>query len=111
DKLDASKLDDLESDAPENILMSAGLAHWFDVETGAFPNGHDSLMRSLALLVAPTLQDAVFEEKAPPGDGEDDSIPYELTAYAGGKRYRAQAANHGDWYDVVTVLRVMNRVM
>jgi hypothetical protein len=111
DKLDASKLDTLDSDAPENILTSAGLAYWFDVETDTFPNGHDSLMRSLALLVAPTLQDVIFEEKAPPDDVEDDSIPYELTVYAGGKRYRAQAANYGDWYDVVTVLQLMNRVM
>jgi hypothetical protein len=108
-KLDASKLEKPDSDAAENILLSAGLAYWFDVETGMFPNQHDTLMRNLALLVSPTLQDVIFEEKTPGGD--DDSIPYQLTVYAAGKRYRAQADNYGDWYDVITVLQLLNRVM
>jgi hypothetical protein len=99
----------LESDSAENILVAAGLAHWFDVETGTYPNEHDSLMRSLALLVAPDLQDTVFEETAPGID--DESHPYELTAYANGKRYRTQAQNYSDWYDVEAVLRLLNKVM
>ena len=48
------------------VLLLAGHAWWFDVETGFFPNYHDSLMRRLASLVSPALDDAVFEETAPP---------------------------------------------
>jgi hypothetical protein len=109
-QLDASKVYTPESDSAENILVAAGLAHWFDVETDRYPNEHDSLMRSLALLVAPDLQDAVFEER-PPGLHADESHPYEITAYANGKRYRTLAGNYGDWYDVDAVLRLLNKVM
>jgi hypothetical protein len=100
---------DIESDASELILTSAGHAYWFDVETDRYPNQHDSLMRNLAALVTPALDDAVFEERAPPID--DESAPYELSAYSGGKRYHTGAENLGDWYDVSAVLRLMNAVM
>jgi len=65
--------------------------------------------------IVPLFQRTIVPEAAgmtvgAPSDGEDDSIPYGLTVYAGGKRYRAQANNYGDWYDIVTVLNVLNRV-
>jgi hypothetical protein len=101
---------DVDSDAAETILVEAGQAHWFDVESDQFPNEHDSLMRSLALLVSPELDEAVFEEQAPDED-ESDSMPYQLFVYAGGKRYHTQAENLGDWYDIDAVLRLMNAVM
>jgi hypothetical protein len=90
-------------------LLAAGHAHWFDVETGLYPNQHDSLMRYLAALVSPALDDAVFEEIAP--RIEDDTAPYELLAYSDGKLLHLEAENLGDWYDVGAVLALMNAVM
>jgi len=92
------------------VLTLAGHAWWFDVETDRFPNYHDSLMRHLAALVAPALDDAVFEETAP-RMGDAESVPYRLTVYAGGKRLQAQALNLGDWYDVDAVMNLMNATM
>lgn len=100
---------ELNTDSTEEILLAAGYAHWFDVETGQYPNQHDSLMRSLALLVTPELDDAIFEERAPAMDNESE--PYQLLVYSGGKLYRATAENLGDWYDTDAVLRLMNAVM
>jgi hypothetical protein len=99
----------LDSDAPEMLLLAAGHAHWFDVETGMYPNEHDSLLRTLAGLVEPALVDAIFEEQLPAH--ESDGSPYTLTAYLGGKRYRTPAENLGDWYDVAAILRLLNAML
>ena len=102
--IDPSKL---ESEDAVAVLQAAGYAHWFDVETGAFPNQHDALLRELAELVRPTLDGVVFEEVAP----SDDEGPYQLFAYADGMRYRTRAENHGDWYDVDAVLRLLDALL
>lgn len=102
--IDPSKL---ESEDAVAVLQAAGYAHWFDVETGEFPNQHDGLLRELAELVRPTLDGVVFEEVAP----SDDEGPYQLFAYADGMRYRTQAENHGDWYDVDAVLRLLDALL
>ncbi|KRD74938.1 hypothetical protein [Lysobacter sp. Root983] len=91
----------------EAVLQAAGYAHWFDVETGQFPNAHDSLLRELAALVRPSLSGVVFEELAP----EDDEGPYQLVAYADGMIYRTRAENQGDWYDVDAVLRLLDALL
>jgi hypothetical protein len=106
DRLDAAKLD---HSAPELLLMEAHVAYGFDVETGMWPNHHDSLLRQLAALTSPALDDAVFDESAPAI--EDEAAPYQLTAYAGGKRFRIRAENLGDWYDVGAVLDLLNAMM
>jgi hypothetical protein len=71
-----------------------------------YPNNHDSLMRRLAALVSPELDDAVFEETAPHID--DETGPYTLTVYTAGERLRAEARNLGDWYDVEAVINLLN---
>ncbi len=106
DRLDASRLD---HSVPELLLMEANVAYGFDVETGMWPNHHDSLLRQLATLTSPALGDAVFDEAAPPI--EDESAPYQLTAYSGGKRFRVRAENLGDWFDVGAVLDLLNAMM
>jgi hypothetical protein len=86
----------IETDSAEIMLLEADYGYGFDVETGMFPNGHDSLLRNLARLTSPALDAAVFEEIAP----SDDVGPYELRAYLKGKKYSIKANNLGDWYDV-----------
>jgi hypothetical protein len=111
---------ELGSDAAEVVLLAAGHAYLFDLETDMFPNQHDSLMRSLARLLGSELEGAVFEERPPDlvesegdeiVDDADMSGPYQLAAYVGGKRYSTQAENLGDWYDVGAVLRLMNAML
>jgi hypothetical protein len=104
--IDPAEVDVASADA---VLLIAGHAYWFDVETGMYPNNHDSLMRQLAALVSPELDDTIFEEAAP-GIEEAETEPYELTVYTAGKRLRAEARNLGDWYDVEAVLNLMNAV-
>lgn len=103
-EVDPTQVEGLDADS---VLMSAGYAHWFDVETGQFPNAHDSLLRELAALVRPSLAGVVFEEIAP----KDDEGPYQLVAYADGMVYRTRAENQGDWYDVDAVLRLLDALL
>lgn len=92
---------------PLALLMQAGYLYGFDTETGTFPNGHDSLLRRLALLASPTLGDVVFEERYP----QDDEGPYQLLAYVDGAVYQREAMNYGDWYDVDAVLDLLGRII
>jgi hypothetical protein len=99
------------------ILAEAGYLHGFDVETGVFPNAHDSLMRELAVLAGDPFAGALFEEIPPvfdegSGDEGDEEIgPYRLSVYLDGKRYRIDAKNYGDWYDLEAVLTLMNTIL
>jgi hypothetical protein len=99
----------LESDDTVDMLVLAKHAYEFDVETGSFPNEHDALLRTLAQLASPELAGVAFEERAPHMD--DDTGPYTLVAYLDGRRYSVQAENLGDWYDLSTVLRLLNRLL
>ncbi len=98
-----------------SMLTETGHAYWFDVETGTFPNQHDSLLRSLADLIQPTLAGVVFEEVAPEYD-EDANVSdadgvYLLRAYVDGQLLETQAEDLGDWYDVDAVLRLLDAVL
>jgi hypothetical protein len=93
----------------DDYLVRAGHAHWFDVETGTFPNEHDTLLRELAALAAPSLDGVVFEEVAPGID--DEGGVYVLRAYVDGRMIETKAQNLGDWYDVDAVLRLLDAVV
>jgi len=94
---------------PESLLRAAGLLVWFDVETGAFPNEHDALLRELGTAAAGDLAGVVFEEIAPEPDTGGGR--YRLNAYADGKRWSVDAQDYGDWYDVDAVLRLANALL
>jgi hypothetical protein len=98
--------------AARDILAACGRTHWFDVETGQFPNEHDHLLRELAKLVKPDLDGAVFEE-IPPRETEDgrEIGPYRLSAYLDGQKVSVAAENLGDWYDVGAVLGLLNTLL
>lgn len=91
------------------LLVEAGHAYWFDVETGTFPNEHDALLRALADTVHPALDGVVFEEVAP--DIDDEEGGYVLRAYVDGQMLETPAENLGDWYDVDAVLRLLDAVL
>jgi hypothetical protein len=115
-----AKLDG-EGKAPgsvREILLQSNRMHSFDTETDQFPNEHDSLLRTLAAIAGPRFPKVVFEEIAPGSDRKvkidseedpsEDEGPYTLVAYAGGQRLEATAQNLGDWYDVATVMGLLN---
>jgi hypothetical protein len=108
------------------VLMVAGRVHGFDVETDQYPNEHDGLMAKLTDIAGPPLDEAVFEEDAPPYEtydgtwlvgyrvyselppGRREGEAYRLRGYLGGLRYATEAQEMGDWYDVQQVLGMLN---
>lgn len=91
-----------------SFLEHEGNIHWFDVETGMFPNEHNALLADLAAL-SKAFKDFTFEEIAPEGD-EESEAPYKLLAKGKGKKYEQEAQNFGDWYDVDAVLTLLNTI-
>ncbi len=87
-------------------LEACGAAHLFDVETDTFPNEHDGLLFTLAALGGGAWREVLFEEDVPPS--EDGAAPYTLHAYGWGKKYVTSAKNLGDWFDVASVVGLLN---
>jgi len=100
---------DEEPQTAAEWLRATGRSTSFDVETGMFPNQHDSLLRTtLAPLTGDALAGVVFGE-TPPRDHDVGS--YGLQAWMDGWRYSATAENLGDWYDVGAVLGLLNHLL
>ena len=110
EKIDWSEVGEEYADAA-TLLQAAGLCVWFDVETGMFPNEHDGLLRQLAAAAGEDLAGVLFQEIPPSEDGDVVEAPYQLHAYADGKRWSVVARNYGDWYDVDAVLRLGNALL
>lgn len=91
-----------------SFLEQQGNIHWFDTETGIFPNYHNELLAELAAL-SKDFAGFTFEEIAPDEDAGDE-LPYMLIAKGNGKQYRQEAENYGDWYDVDAVLLLLNTI-
>jgi len=93
----------------EELLEAHGRLTRFDVETGMFPNMHDGLAADLWRLTG--LSPIAFEEIPPVyRDGKEEG-EYRLRAFTAQHEYSVIAKNHGDWYDVDAVLRVLDRVL
>lgn len=90
-----------------DYLRERGNIHWFDVETGMFPNYHDDLLADIAELS--DFGEVAFSE-IPPSNFDADEEPYLLKALVAGKAYQQEAENYGDWYDLGAVLKLMNRI-
>jgi hypothetical protein len=93
----------------EELLEAYGRRETFDVETGEFPNHHDLLAAKLWRLAD---QERVYFEEIPPldRDGEDEG-DYRLHAFTDQHQYSVMARNHGDWYDLDAVLRLLDRML
>jgi hypothetical protein len=93
----------------EELLEAYGRRETFDVETGEFPNHHDLLAAQLWRLAD---QERVYFEEIPPldRDGEDEG-DYRLHAFTAQHQYSVIARNHGDWYDLDAVLRLLDRML
>ena len=91
----------------DSALAAAGRLVDFDVETGTFPNQHDVLLARLARLAGSDLDGVLFEEVPPVGDDG----AYRLHAYLGNRRYQTEAQNLEDWYDLDSVLGLLNSML
>jgi len=90
-----------------DYIRELGNIHWFDAETGMFPNHHDYLLKEVAALS--DLKNTDFTE-VPPSDYGAEDEPYVLKATVNGKAYQKKAGNYGDWYDVGAVLMLLNEI-
>jgi hypothetical protein len=96
-------------------FRARGRIHEFDVETGTFPNRHDTLLRELADYAGDALEDVQFSQQLPRGAKPDEGIdgvgPYVLRARTARHVLEVAAANHDDWYDVEAVLGLLNTLL
>jgi hypothetical protein len=92
----------------EELLEAHGRLTRFDVETGMFPNMHDGLAADLWRLTG--LAPIAFEEIPPVYRDDKEEGDYRLRAFTAQHEYSVIAKNHGDWYDVDAVLRLLDRV-
>ncbi len=88
-------------------LAARGHAFGLDTESGTFPTPHDVLLRRVARLVSPALDEVVFEQ-IPPDETQMAVGRYTLRAYQGGRVFETFARNYGDFYDVEGVVGLVN---
>lgn len=81
-----------------------------DPESGTYPTPHDLLLRRIARLVSPALDEVTFEQIAP--DETQMAVGrYTLRAFMGGRVIASYARNYGDFYDVEAVVGFVNALL
>jgi hypothetical protein len=81
-----------------------------DPESGTFPTPHDVLLRRVARLVSPALDEVVFEQVAP--DETQMAVGrYTLRAHVDGRFVETFARNYGDFYDIEAVVGFVNALL
>lgn len=93
------------------LLDAAGLVLSFDVEADEIPVRHDRLIADLAEVSSGAFRPEACSETMLPEDAEDSEAPYRVQFIHGGRLYRIQARNLGDWFDVERVVRACNRAL
>lgn len=91
-------------------LTARGHAFATDPESGTFPTPHDALLRRVARLVPPALDEVIFEQ-VPPDETHMAVGRYTLQAYVGGRMLETHARNYGDFYDVEAVVGFVNALL
>ncbi len=93
-----------------DALAARDRALALDPESGTFPTPHDVLLRQLTRLVAPALDEVVFEQIAP--DESQMAVGrYTLRAFVQGRVLETYARNYGDFYDVEAVVGLVNTLL
>jgi hypothetical protein len=91
-------------------LVARGHALGIDPESGTFPVPYDLVLRRLARLVTPALDDVVFAQITP----EPSQMAvgrYALRAFRAGRVYETYARNYGDFYDVEAIVGFVNALL
>lgn len=92
---------------PADYLLRYGRVIRFDPETGSFPVNHDHLCKALIKHSSGNIRHAIFDE-VPPREYGNKDMPYHVIGKLNGRRYCVEAQNLGDYYDVWSVLRLLN---
>ena len=92
----------------DSYFWRYGHTYLFDAETGVFPNSHDYLLSEISELSI-DINAAKFSEIAPKDHGSYKE-PYTLLATFNEKKYEVKAENYGDWYDISSVLFLLNKI-
>jgi hypothetical protein len=100
---------------PHPVTMAEALSarrHAFSVdpESGSFPTPHDVLLRRLARLVSPALDEVVFEQ-VPPDQTQMAVGRYTLRAFVDGRYVETFARNYGDFYDLEATVGFVNALL
>jgi hypothetical protein len=93
-----------------DALSARGHAFAIDPESGTFPTPHDVLLRRLARLVSPALDEVVFEQ-VPPDETQMAVGRYTLRAHVDGRIVETYARNYGDFYDLEAVVGFVNALL
>lgn len=91
-------------------LVARGHALGLDPESGSFPVPYELVLRRLARLVTPALDDVVFEQVSP--DETQMTVGrYTLRAFRAGRVYETYARNYGDFYDLEAIVGLVNALL
>lgn len=102
-----------ESDNSEgntfNLLNEVGIFHWFDAETGMVPVDYDELILTLSKNSNRKFENIKVWMVA--NEKQDNTYNYHVFLYANNKVYVANPPDIGDWYEVETVLALLNTAL
>jgi hypothetical protein len=92
------------------ILENEKVYHYFDAETGFVPADYDNLLLEFASKSKGVLKDMIVWMDAKENkDGE--TFQYTITVISNNKAFIAKPEDIGDWYDVVTVNTILEKVL
>jgi hypothetical protein len=84
--------------------------HAFDAETGFVPADYDALLMEFASKSKGILKDMLVEMEVKE-NRDGDSFEYTLTVIANNKAFIAHPQDMGDWYDIMTVNAILDKVL
>jgi hypothetical protein len=108
---DADDDDETPEDGVFALLHGARRFLEFDTETGMSPNRHDQLILEFAGAGAGQFKPEAVLETYTPDRADADTGKYAVQFICGGRLYRFEPRDLGDWYDVEAVLAAVNRAL
>lgn len=93
-----------------DALVARGKAYGLDPESRIVPVPHDVLLRRVARLVSPALDDVVFAH-GPPDPGAREPGRYELLAFVDDTRFETHTRSVDDTFDVEAVVGLVNLLL
>lgn len=91
-----------------DILGQCQILFAFDAETGIIPCRHDHLIESFAKHTRGQFQPLACTERMNQRFPEDYKANYSIAFVHNSKLYSFTAENHGDWYDIASVVSAIN---
>jgi HEAT repeat protein len=94
-----------------NVLEQTWQLAWFDVEVGTYPVPHDNLVHQLARISAGRFQAAHIDQTVVGDPERDETLTYKLQWICGDRLYTVAPQDHGDWYDLGTIIDGANTAL